>query len=205
MLETTATERVLTQTTIEGLDILEALGRMGNSSKMYLRIIHSFITNMPKTLNELAAVTPETLPAYAILVHGAKGSCYGIGANLCGDLAKNLEMASKAGDWDTVQRDNDGFLASVRSLLVALEQLEAAVEAAEQDEAVVITALRPDPLKLSALLAATQDFDLEQMQELLDELTAVTYEQGGDVTAALKESFAIFDYQAIEETIIANI
>jgi HPt (histidine-containing phosphotransfer) domain-containing protein len=198
-------DNVLAQTSIAGLDIPDALARMGNSGKMYLRIIHSFTTNMPKTLDELAAVTEDTLPDYAIKVHGSKGSCYGIGATACGDLARALEMASKIGDWQTVERDNGAYLNSVRELLAELEKLEANVEAAENQGATKASEASPDPLKLSALLAATQSFDLDQMQKLIDELLSVSYEQGGEVVSYIKDHFDAFDYQAIEEKIIESI
>jgi HPt (histidine-containing phosphotransfer) domain-containing protein len=205
MADTAIIDRVLAETKIDGLDIPDALGRMGNSGKMYLRIVHSYTTNMPKALDELAAVTLETLPDYAIKVHGAKGSCYGIGANACGDLAKALEMASKADDWQTVQRDNGAFVESVRELITQLEKLEADVEQAENAGVSKAVAASPDPLKLSALLVATQNFDLDQMQSLIDELLAVSYETGGDIVAYIKEHFEAFDYQAIEEKIISSI
>ncbi|MDR2672046.1 MAG: hypothetical protein LBC35_01865 [Coriobacteriales bacterium] len=205
MTESTAVDQVLANTQIAGLDIPEALARMGNSSKMYLRIIHSFITNMPNNLEELSTVTAETLNDYAIKVHGAKGSCYGIGANACGDKARALELASKAGDLDTVLRDNGAFLESVRSLVRELEKLEAAVADAENTGVDKTVAVRPDPITLSALLAATQAFDIDQMQGLIDELTAMDYQQDGDVITYIKERFEAFDYQAIEEKIVASI
>ncbi|MDR3135829.1 MAG: hypothetical protein LBU07_00065 [Coriobacteriales bacterium] len=203
MTGTSATARVLASACIPGLDIHDALTRMGNSTKIYMRVVHSFTQNMPANLEALESVSADTLADYAIRVHGVKGSCYGIGANSCGDAAKELEIASKDGNIDAVVRGNDGFLQLMRSLLLELGKLETEVAAAEADEegGSPNLAQRPDPEKLAALLAATQSFDIDQMQTLLDELDAVRYQSGGDLIVYLKDRFAAFDYQAIEDKI----
>ena len=198
-------EKILADTQIPGLQIAEAMGRLGDSASLYLRIIHSFVTNMPHHLSELSAPSAETLNDYAIKVHGVKGSCYGIGANCCGDAAKDLEMAAKAGDLDTVLRDNGALLNSLRALLVELEKLEATVAAAEGAESSSGLADSPDPAILQALLDATQAFDIEQMQKLIDELSSVNYRSGGDLVAYIQERFGAFDYQAIEDNINARL
>lgn len=197
-------DSILAQTTIEGLDITEALGRMGNSGKLYMRIIHSFITNMPLNLEELQTsdITAETLGDYAIKIHGAKGSCYGIGANTIGDIARTLEMAAKAGDLDTCLQQNDSFIQGTNELLVQLKELEAAIETAQAGEGIAQQD-KPDAAKLAALLAATQSFDISQMNTLVEELTSVQYASGNETIAAIKQSFEAFDYQAIEEAITA--
>ena len=198
--------KVLTQTNIAGLDIPDALARMGNSGKLYMRIIHSFVTNMPGNLNDVATstITADTLADYAIRIHGAKGSCYGIGANTVGDMAQSLEMAAKACDLETCQRDNDSFIASTNELIEKLQDLENRIEAAENSAGGGKAQVnKPDPTKLAALLAATQSFDIDQMNQLVEELGSVTYEQDGDVIEKIKESFAAFDYQTIEETVAA--
>lgn len=198
-----AIDQILAETQIDGLDIPDALARMGNSAKLYMRIIHSFTTNMPDNLSELAtnSINAETLGDYAIRIHGAKGSCYGIGANKMGDIAKTLEMAAKAGDLQTCLDTNDSFVLGTETLINELEALEAKIEAAESSQGGKQQAEKPDTLKLAALLTATQNFDIDQMGSLVEELTSTEYAQGGDVVAKIKQSFDAFDYQAIEEAI----
>lgn len=200
----TAIDQVLAETSIDGLDISDALSRMGNSGKLYMRIIHSFVTNMPDNLKDMATedINADTLSDYAIRIHGAKGSCYGIGANKVGDLAKALEMAAKAGELETCQNKNDEFLTGTRELIKELEALEARIEEAQSGNDVMLVD-KPDPAKLAALLAATQSFDIEQMNKLVEELTSVNYANDGAVINAIKAGFEAFDYQTIEETILA--
>lgn len=202
----TVIDQILAKTNIAGLNIPDALARMGNSAKLYMRIVHSFVVNMPKNLDDLATTTinAETLSDYAIKIHGAKGSCYGIGAQAIGDVAKSLEVAAKAGDLTTCLRDNDSFVVGVQELIKALERLEARVEAAKNGTGKGgAQAEKPDTDKLAALLTATQSFDLEQMNSIIEELSNVRYEQDSEIVSKIKESFEAFDYQAIEETIFA--
>ena len=196
------TAHILAETNILGLDIPDALARMGNNPKLYMRIIDSYINNMPGNLDDLATstITAETLPDYAIRIHGAKGSCYGIGANAVGDRAKALEMASKAGDLNTCLQDNDSFIASVNELLEDLKDLKAKVEAPEGSKA---QEDKPSAAKLAALLTATQNFDIDQMGRLVEELSSVSYANDNAVVEKIKLSFDAFDYQAIEEAIAA--
>jgi len=202
----TATGKILAETNISGLDIPDALARMGNNPKLYMRIIDAFINNMPGNLADLATdtINEVTLPDYAIRIHGAKGSCYGIGANAVGDEAKDLEMASKAGDLATCLRDNDTFIAHTQELVRELENLRDTVEAAENAGGRA-GAERPDVTKLAALLTATRNFDIDQMGRLVEELTSVQYANDGEVVAGIKASYDAFDYLAVEEAIIAYI
>jgi len=202
-MSSTAADQVLAGAVINGLDIPEALARMGNNPKLYMRIIHSFTTNMPSNLESLATSTinEATLPDYAIRIHGAKGSCYGIGANAVGNLAKDLEMAAKAGDLDACLRNNDTFILHTQELIKELRALEARIEELENGAGGRPQADRPDAQKLRALLAATQEFNINEMGRLVEELVSVQYLNGSDEVKKIKNAFDAFDYQVVEETI----
>jgi len=200
-----AADQVLAEAAIPGLDIPEALARMGNNPKLYMRIIHSFVTNMPANLDTLdtGRITADTLEDYAIKIHGAKGSCYGIGANAVGDIARDLEIAAKDGDLQTCLSDNDNFIVATQELLTKLEALEARIEELENSAGGKAQADRPDALKLRSLLTATKNFSITEMGGLVEELTSVQYLQDGDVVMKIKNAYDAFDYQTIEETITA--
>jgi len=202
-MSSTAADKVLAEAAIPGLDIPEALARMGNNPKLYMRIIHSFVTNMPANLESLATstITGDTLNDYAIKIHGAKGSCYGIGANAVGDIARDLEIAAKNGDLATCQRDNDNFILATQELLKELRALEARIEELENSAGGKNQAEKPDAQKLRALLAATQSFSITELGRLVEELTSMQYLQGSEAIMKIKTAFEAFDYQTIEETI----
>lgn len=187
---------VLASTSIDGLDIPDALSRINNMSKIYVRILHSFIQSMPKLLDGLAQVTEETLPDYSILVHGIKGSCYGIGATACGDLAQELEFASKAGDWTLVQYKNGACIAAIQTLLGELALLEEKLTSLPSP---TNTATSPDKKKLAELLMATKNYDVESMFKIIEELESKSYTSDGEIVPWLREQFDSFAYDVIIE------
>jgi HPt (histidine-containing phosphotransfer) domain-containing protein len=195
---------ILDNADIEGLDINDALGRLNNNAGIFMRIIRSFIQNMPAMLSELTAPTAAGLPDYSIKVHGAKGSLYGIGAVLAGDAAKDLEMASKAGDIDAVLAGNDAFIAAVEALIAKLVLLKERVEALDSEQTDnKNAAAAPDKELLRALLAATRNYDIDEMQLIIDSLAAKSYAQENDDIRFIKEKFESFDYDKIEQRLTA--
>jgi HPt (histidine-containing phosphotransfer) domain-containing protein len=193
-------QRAFTEHPIEGVDYAEGLGRFGNQPAIYLRIIKSFIKNTPASLIELAQVTPETLGDYAVRIHGLKGSCYGISATVIGDEAKALEIASKASDWETVQRDNPAIIARVDELIA---QLQAVADAAEQvgdaDADPRPVADVPDRALTRRLLEATQSFDVIAMEQAIQDMDAMRYRSDPRLVDNLKEQLTNFRYDLIED------
>jgi len=95
---------------------------MDSDEDLYVSVLSSFIEKTPSVLSKLAAVTKETLPDYAITVHGLKGACANICAEEARKMAYNLEQKSRAGDLAGVQADNGAFLKYVEDLLVKLKE-----------------------------------------------------------------------------------
>jgi signal transduction histidine kinase/DNA-binding response OmpR family regulator len=106
----------------EGMDFAEGIERYG-SEEIYLRILQSYLTHTPGLLDKLRSPTRETLPDYAITVHGLKGASYGICANVIGKEAEELEFAAKAGDYEKIDAKNAAFIAKVETSLEQLRKL----------------------------------------------------------------------------------
>ena len=89
--------------------------------ELFISVLRSFVNKTPSTLCILATVTPETLPDYAIRIHGLKGACAGICAEEARQMAYKLEMMSKAGDLPGVQANNGAFLEYMKELMGNLQ------------------------------------------------------------------------------------
>lgn len=187
---------VFSKTNIEGLNLEEGLTRFGGNPKLYIKIIKTFIDNIGAHLDTLAGLTHEKLGDYAIEVHGVKGSCYGISANKEGDMAKALEIAAKAGEYDNVSAGNAPFIEAVNELVVNLQAL---LDEIEGTEAGGQKKQEPDRAVLSTMLQASRDFDVDKMQEAIKELEKYTYEKDGDLVIWLGEQVTTFSYDKIEE------
>jgi len=188
-----------TNTNIEGLDIQEGVIRFGGNEKLYAKIIKTFIDNIGPHLDRLKGLTQEGLADYAIEVHGIKGSLYGISANKEGDMAKELEIASKDGDYDKVLLGNEAFINSVKTLTSNLQSLLDDFESGDSAN----KKPRPDKAVLQAMLEASRDLDVDKMQDSLAELEKYEYEKDGELVTWLSDQVTAFGYDKIEERLAA--
>jgi PAS domain S-box-containing protein len=183
---------------INGVDLASGMRRFNNNPEVYLRILNSFLQNIPTSLESLRSVTQETLPQYAILIHGVKGSCYGISADEVGKMAESLEMAATSGDFSKVMAGNTTFLRTVESLL---PQFTALIDSADaiKDPAAGDTKPKPDPELFQKMLAACRDYDIDQMQQIMEELDKHAYQTQGELINWLKGQLVNFSYDQIQE------
>jgi len=197
------TDRLLSifaRTDIEGLDFNTGVERFGGNPKLYVRIIKVFVDNIGPHLDSLAGLTESGLETYGIEVHGVKGSLYGINANKEGDIAMELELDAKAGEYGKVKAGNGPFIEAV---YVLIEKLRALLAETEEGETGRQRKTEPDRALLGAMLKASHDFDVENMQGALKELENYDYENGGDLVKWLGEQVTAFGYDKIEERLAA--
>ncbi|MDR1129219.1 MAG: response regulator [Treponema sp.] len=180
---------------LEGIDAEAGLKRYG-TGEIYLRILQSYVTHSPGLLEKLRSLTRETLPDYAITVHGLKGASYGICANEIGKDAEELEHAAKAGDYEKVNSKNAAFIAKVET---SLENLRELLRAAAEDKEEKRKAAVPDRVVLEKLLEASRHFKPAAMEDLVKELEGCEYESGGELIPWLREQLDNLEYDAIKE------
>jgi PAS domain S-box-containing protein len=180
----------------EGIDFSAGLKQYG-TEKIFLRILRSFLTHAPALLEKLRSPARETLPAYAISVHGLKGALYGICANETARDAETLEFAAKDGDYKTVESKNAAFIAKVECFLENLEKLPwpAPEEGGKKQKAA------PDRALLERLLNASKQFKAVAMEEVLKELESCEYESGGDIIPWLRRQVDNLEYGAVRERV----
>jgi PAS domain S-box-containing protein len=192
--ETGASGGILENSRLEGMNFDAGLKRYG-AEDVYVQILRSYMTHTPELLEKLRSLTKETLPDYAISVHGLKGASYGICAEAIGKEAEELEFAAKAGDYEKVSAKNAAFIAKVEASLAALKKL---LESAE-DESEKPSAAAPDRVLLEKLLDASKRFKPAIMEEVLAELEGFEYESGGDLIPWLREQIDNLEYDAVRE------
>jgi CheY-like chemotaxis protein len=180
---------------LEGMDFEAGLKRYG-SEAIYTKVLQSYITHSPALLDKLRSLTRETLPDYAITVHGLKGASYGVCANETGKGAEELEQAAKAGEYEKVFSKNAAFIAKTEALLGGLRKLlEGPAEKGEEKQRVSA----PDRALLEKLLDASRRFKPVIMEEAMTELEGCEYESGGELIPWLREQLDNLEYDAIKE------
>jgi CheY-like chemotaxis protein/HPt (histidine-containing phosphotransfer) domain-containing protein len=191
-------KNLLEKTHISGMDIVAGMKRFNDIASVYIGVIKSFTQNMPKLLNTLRNVTEPGLSEYAVTVHGAKGSCYGICADEAGRMAEALEISAKSGDFARVMAGNETFIGNVGNLLPRLEDLvRSADKIGEEADSAKNTRPAPDRPLLEKMLEASRDYDIDTMQSVMDELNQYSYESEGELIFWMKEQLVNFGYDAI--------
>ena len=102
---------------IDGIDKEKALTRFGGNEDTYWVVLESFVINTPGLLEKIRASAGTPPQDYALLVHGVKGTCYGIGADEIGKQAEALEHAALRGDAQYVSEHSPAFLQSTEELI----------------------------------------------------------------------------------------
>jgi CheY-like chemotaxis protein len=180
---------------IEGVNLEEGIARYEGEAA-YLGVLRSYATHTPPLLEKLRSLAPETLPDYAVTVHGLKGASYGICADNIGRQAEGLEHAAKAGDYDRVRGENDAFIRQVEAALSGIQELLRSCAEGEPEKE---QAAAPDPALLEKLLDASRRFKSTVMEEILLELEKYEYQSGGDLVVWLREQLDNLEYDAIRE------
>jgi signal transduction histidine kinase/DNA-binding NarL/FixJ family response regulator/HPt (histidine-containing phosphotransfer) domain-containing protein len=179
---------------IEGLDLAEGLSRFDGDEKTWLQLVRSFVNHTPAQLDSIRTVTGENLKDYMITVHGLKGISLNLGANLVGMHAKELEYAAKANNLDFVQSHNEGFIASMEKFVAdlrgLLKQTDTEEEKPQKDA--------PDPALLKKIQEASEDYDMETLEEALTALEAFSYRSENSLVPWLREQADKSDFKAIQ-------
>ncbi|MDR2101550.1 MAG: response regulator, partial [Treponema sp.] len=186
---------ILEAAKIEGINLKAGISRYEEET-VYLGILRSYTVHTPELLEKLRSLSRETLPEYAVTVHGLKGASYGICAEEIGKEAELLEHAAKSGDYETVRERNAVFIARTEATLAALGALLR--DAAESGPAKQ-RAAAPDRVLLDKLLDASKRFKPAVMEEILTEIEGYEYESGGDLVVWLREQLDNLEYDAIRE------
>jgi HPt (histidine-containing phosphotransfer) domain-containing protein len=169
----------------------------------YLKVLKSFCTHTPVTLERLKNLTSVSgqehsgfLAEYAITIHGLKGSCYGICADRLGFTAQVLENAAKAGDMDTLQKENPAFISLVEQMLAELQKL---LNEQGPEKNSVKRASEPDRILLDMLLNACRYYRISEMEEIMVKLEAKEYDSGEELIQTLHGQMKNLDYEAMTE------
>ena len=185
---------------IAGIDLAKARTRFGDDESILRDVLRSYVRHTPALLQQAAEVTEAALADYAIIVHGIKGSSYGINAGLIGDKAKELEMAARSSDFAFVTAHNADFIASARALIAELDAMLAKTGAGGKPEKDA-----PDPQALERLRQACANYDMDGVDTALAELESFRYAsaQGQELLLWLREQVDGMELRRIEERLSA--
>jgi HPt (histidine-containing phosphotransfer) domain-containing protein len=190
---------ILRKKKIPGLNISKGLNRFNDNAESYLTILRSYVSNTPVLLESMRDISPDSLSAYAVKVHGIKGSSYGISAEPVGNKAKELEDAAKAGNYNFVKSHNASFIKITENFIRAIKELLAEIDAATDTAVKKPVKPAPAPELLAAILKASQDYDMDTLDQTITELEEYSYESEGELVKWLREQIGKSAFEEIEK------
>ena len=187
--------KVLTNKTINGLDIIKGVARYEGNEKPYLQILRKFAACNRSLLVELENVKENKLRDYKVLIHGFKGACFEIYANQLGEMAKALEEASKYGDMQYINEHNKIFIEAAGKIIDDLEAMFKVID--EENPKPVKECL--DPEILTKLHEACTLYSMNDIEAAMNEIERYQYEQGNELADWLREKADMMEFSEIED------
>ena len=106
---------------IPGVDLDAGLDLYDGDMDIYLRVLRAYIPAVIKALEKMRNVSAETLPDYAVTVHGIKSTSNSIGAEETRIAARELELKAKEGDLNGVLSLNQAFIEQTGAFAESLQ------------------------------------------------------------------------------------
>jgi CheY-like chemotaxis protein len=198
---------------LEGIDLNSGLKRFDGNEETYLGIVSSYFAQIETTLGKIRACTSEnwpleegwsskeadlqkkTLDEYRILVHSLKGTSYTIGARHIGSMAEELEKAAFSEDMKFINANNGSLIESLEKLIPVLKDFLDEIQNANQKP------LRgaPDPALLAGLLEACANYNMEQMDAIMNELEQYRYTSRADLVKWLRKELNKSELESMRE------
>ncbi|MCL1878980.1 MAG: response regulator [Defluviitaleaceae bacterium] len=176
-----------------GIDFDKGIARFGGDESSYIDVLRTFAKTTPAMLDK--AESWDDLTQYMTIVHGIKGSCYGIFAEKTGALAEALEAAAKTERVNFIAANNITFLQSTRGLITGISAVLADLDAATHKE----KKAEPDAKLLARIHDACNRRDMIECDELISALCEYEYETDGELVMWLREMADEMEYAQIAE------
>ena len=180
---------------ISGLSIKEGLKRFNGDVYIYTTVLECYVSNTPNILETMKGIEQEGLKDYIVAIHGIKSSSYGIGANEIGEMAKDLEAASKGGEVRDITTKTGQFISKVETLIEEIKKMLSSISQ-ESPKKVKKT---PDLLELKKLYLACKAYDMDGVDQGFSELEKFEYEENQELVGWLKDNIIRMNFVEIQE------
>ena len=180
---------------VSGLNIEKGIKRFDGDKNAYLEVLRSYVKNTPPLIMELKKVKKEKLLEYETVVHGIKGSSRSIFAEEIGDMAEALENAAFTGDFDFIIENNSNLAEKTNELISGMNKMLEEFDADNLKE----MKEKPDKETLMKLRQACENYDMDGVDEALEELEAFSYESDSELVSWLRENTEQMNFDEIIE------
>ena len=180
---------------IDGISIEKGLDKFFGDEEMYLNILRLYASSTRSLLASIGTVKESELEDYRIAVHNIKGISLDIFAEWISKFAADLEGAAKVGDFKYIEKHNSSFIEAAQKLVCDIEDVLSAINAEnpkpEKDS--------PDKELLSKLLTACEAYDMDGVDEAMEEIEVYQYKSDNDLVNWLRENVDDMNFKQIVE------
>ena len=178
---------------ITGLDLTKGLERLDGDKEAFWKLLRSYAAGVRSRLDTIKTVTEDRLDEYRIIVHGIKGTSYGIFAEQVGEAAKELEMAAKSGDFEYISKHNPAFLEIAWKLVYDIDNLLSVIET----EKTKPQKNKPDDELLLKLFDACENWNMSEADEVMTEIDNYRYVSDESLADWLRYNVDIMNFEEI--------
>jgi len=177
---------------ISGINKEIGLALYNRDEDIYLAVLRSFVPNAFKTIEKLRTVSKDTLPDYIIDIHGLKGISGGIGAEKIRAGALELEMEAKAGNLPGILAKNEDLLKEAE---VLASELRSWLENRDKQNPRPLLE-RPDRLLLATLRKSFEAYDMQGIDDVMDQLESADYKRDASLIVWLREKIKEMEFSS---------
>ena len=178
---------------IPGIEAKTGLALYNGEFNLYLGALRSFVPNAITVIEKLRNVTKESLPDYAINVHGLKSISANIGAEKLQKAAFYLETKAKSGDLEEILFRNNSLLEETKNIISALQEWLGKFDSQNPKPLLAY----PDRLLLSRLYTCCEAYDMDGIDEVMDKLESADYENDASLVIWLREKITELNFSEI--------
>jgi len=189
-------ETLLDGIIIKDVNLDKALELFSGDEEVFIKVLNSYLVNTRPLLRNIQKyLESENLTDYAVIVHGIKGSSFGIGAIRAGEDAQRLERMARAGKADEVLAENDAFVKYMENFLDSLDGTLEIIKAKNRKP----VASAPDPALLRDLRSACMEYDVGKVDKIMAALESFEYANGAHIVHWLQEQVDEMSFREISE------
>jgi len=185
---------------IPGVDMNKGIAHFGYSEDAFLDILMSYAVNTKPLIEKLRDFNKDNMNEYAVMIHGIKGSSYGIFANETGDKLKSLELAANEGNYDFVSAHINNCLDTVSQIIADIEDTLAKAGKLKK-----LPKDKPDEALLVRLKHACGSFDIDEIDSIMTEIESYEYTLDDGLAVWLRENINKGKYVDVKDRISALI
>ena len=182
-----------TDINITGVDAETGFALYEDDPDIYLAVLRSYVPNALAVIEKLHNVSKETLPEYSAGIHGLKGISAAIGAEGLRERAAELESIAKAGDLNAVLTKNKEFLEDAKNVVNNIQTWLLELDNSNPKPRL----MKPDPAVLARLRKSCEAYDMNVIDDVMDELESANYETDSSLVPWLREKINDLDFTSV--------